>query len=174
MGGGGGRTFSRRVINLANVPREMRSIVCLPQWFKDDLRWWSSFADCFNGKVRFMDREMPYDVSIYTDSSLSGFGRAFGQDWFLGVWSIKEHMYLSEIPSGHIVEASDELSDYSNINVMELWPVLCAVRRWDEQIKHRKIVVRSDNSQIGGELVMPPPPIDENVVVAPGTIAALV
>lgn len=55
----GGGTFSRRVINLTNCLKELNSIVCLLDWFRDDLGWWSTLADCFNGKVSFLRKMIP-------------------------------------------------------------------------------------------------------------------
>lgn len=144
----GGRTFSRRVINLANYPREMNSVICLPDWFKDDLKWWNSFARCFNGKVEFIDRQSPHHIPVYTDSSLSGFGAAFGRDWFLGVWALSDHVKLAGVPLEHIEPPSSEWCDHDNINIMELWPVLCSITRWGPLMRNRAIIIRSDNSQV--------------------------
>lgn len=144
----GGRTFSRRVINLANYLPELKSVICLPDWFRDDLVWWSKFAECFNGKVRFMDKGVSCHTHVYTDTSLSGFGAAFGQDWYVGTWLILGHKGLDGFPRGHIEECSEEWQDNNNINVMELWPVLCAVRRWGAQMRDTGVTIRSDNSQV--------------------------
>lgn len=144
----GGRTFSRRAINLAKGLKELNSVICLPEWFREDLKWWQSFASCFNGKVSFFDREDLCDEQVYTDSSLSGFGGVYGQDWFLGVWSLRNHLELAQFPRDHVEAASYEWQDGDNINVMELWPVLCALRRWGAFMRNKKIVIRSDNSQV--------------------------
>lgn len=144
----GGRTFSRRVINLANSLPELHTIICLPEWFYDDLNWWQSFIDCFNGTVSFVE---PYDrceTPVYTDSSLSGFGGLYGQDWFTGVWDISKHRNICRLPVSHIEIKPEELAVFSNINVLELWPVVCAARRWRCHWANKQILLRSDNSQV--------------------------
>lgn len=47
----GGRTFSRRIINLTNYLPELSSVIRLLGWFKDDLLWWRNFLHCFNGRA---------------------------------------------------------------------------------------------------------------------------
>lgn len=61
---------------------------------------------------------------------------------------MSDHLSLVNIPCTHVVGASVEWCDRDNINVMELWPVLCAINRWGNDMRNRKIIIRSDNSQV--------------------------
>lgn len=144
----GGRTFSRRVINLAKVPVELSDIIRLPLWFQDDIKWWSRFAEIFNGKVPLMTNYMGNQVIIGTDSSLTGFGGTMGPECFLGVWNIMNHCKLGSIPQECIELPSSEWTDRNNINVIELWPVICAIRRWGTRLQNMRVLIRSDNSHV--------------------------
>lgn len=144
----GGRTFSRRVINLANFLPELHSIVCLPEWFRDDLKWWDSFVKCFNGKAGIIKNLHWCDRVILTDASFTGFGGWFGDDWFAGVWSMRDHPQLEEVHEDNIELGSSELTQVENINILELWPVICAIRRWGPLVSNRQLLLRSDNLQV--------------------------
>lgn len=145
----GGRTFSRRVINLAKVPVEMSDIIRLPLWFHDDINWWSHFAAIFNGKVSLMSNYIGNELVIYTDSSLKGFGGTMGLECFLGSWNILDHYKLESVPRDCVELPSEEWTDRNNINVMELWPVLCAIRKlWGMGLRNTQVLIKSDNSQV--------------------------
>lgn len=144
----GGRTFSRRIINLANYMRELSSVVRLPEWFKDDLQWWKEFVRCFNGRASIIISSADTDVSIWTDSSLLGFEGWCEDDWFTGVWHMADHRALQGIPVDNIEIASHELVDRDDINIMELWPILCAIRRWGPVLRNKKVLCRTDDQQV--------------------------
>ena len=84
----GGRTFSRRVINLCNNIAERYDTTKLSAEFHADLNWWLSFAEVFNGVGKAI-RVSDTDVFVYTDASGSGFGGylSHGDDYFWGIWS---------------------------------------------------------------------------------------
>ena len=50
----GGRTFSRRVINLLKFLGKDVSFCALPSWFESDLDWCLSFCEVFNGKAKII------------------------------------------------------------------------------------------------------------------------
>lgn len=82
----GGCVFTRRIINLINSLAHDRARGKLSMLVKSDLQWWKSFALMFNGKARIIGSPDIPSVYICTDSSLTGFGGTFGQDFFLGTW----------------------------------------------------------------------------------------
>lgn len=53
---------------------------------KSDLDWWRSFARMFNGKAKIIGSLDCASVYFCTDSSLTGFGATFQQDFLLGTW----------------------------------------------------------------------------------------
>ena len=150
----GGRTFSRRVINLLKfLPDKVKS-VRIPDWFRDDVVWWCRFCDVFNGGAKVINHlELPNTV-VETDSSLTGFGASAGDDWLLGVWdptSEKVDMNIPirpPIPAHHMVEPPDEYDSEDTINLLELWPVIAAAHRWGQSWSGCKVVVMTDNTQV--------------------------
>ena len=84
----GGRTFSRRVINLAKYMQDKSDWCSLPSWFLLDLEWWESFCGCFNGKAKIIVNDPEFEIPVETDASMTGFGARCGSFWFLGVWHL--------------------------------------------------------------------------------------
>lgn len=144
----GGRTFSRRVFNLIKLMPELGSVVRLPGWFGSDLEWWAKFVKCFNGTVGIVSQLCQCEHVMYTDSSLSGFGGWFGSDWFAGVWRLLSHQAVIQIPEFNFVAASTELDGSEDINILELWPVICAIKRWGPQVGNCRVILASDNLQV--------------------------
>lgn len=97
---------------------------------------------------RGFSRVLSSDWPIFTDSSLSGFGAWFGDDWFAGVWRLADHRQLMLIPSGNNELAPTVVGENTSINFLELWPVVCAIRRWGPRLRGRQVLVMSDNQQV--------------------------
>ena len=83
------------------------------------------------------------DVTFDCDSSLSGYGAVYMDDWTSGAWDSgvcsptdDHHHFASEVPP--VLD--------KNINV--LYPVLMAVNRWGPLWNNKKVVCRSDNTQV--------------------------
>ena len=84
----GGRTFSRRVINMVKYLSDDVKVCVVPDWLRDDIHWWISFVDIFNGKARMISPADVDLIQVRTDSSMSGFGSVWDNDWLVGVWSL--------------------------------------------------------------------------------------
>ena len=82
----GGRTFSRRIINLIKYIPEDGKAVHIPEWLQGDLTWWKNFLHIFNGKARWIKVTGEGIPQVETDSSKSGFGAHWLGDWVAGVW----------------------------------------------------------------------------------------
>ena len=116
--------------------------------FRADVSWWKEFLVMFNGRHMMLDFRQP--VYIQTDMSLHGFGAVWPDDWFAGSWapSLENDLYLQSLPShwcdvGHAIDPSLG----SNINYLELFPVLIAARRWGTSWANKRICVETDNTQ---------------------------
>ncbi len=73
----GGRTFSRRVIDLMkSVDRNEK--VKLNEEFRKDIAWWSDFASWFNGKAKVLTPDAVCAPEFQCDSSLLGYGIFYG------------------------------------------------------------------------------------------------
>ena len=142
----GGRTFSRRVINLVNTLKEQHDSTKLTAQFRADMVWWKSFAALFNGKARILRPSCP-SAYIFTDSSSKGFGAYLEGDWVYGVWKLSDIIDLPMYPDHFLPPPGfDDLS--TNINIQELWPVLMAVIRWGPVLRDTTLCIRSDNTQV--------------------------
>ena len=143
----GGRTFSRRVYDLIASVRKSSHKLRLNEDFKMDLKWWIRFSDTFNGKCRIIPSTLP-NRSVYSDSSLSGFGALHGLDWLAGEFSVYPGPTLSTWLGHHFVRAEDEGCCTDNINVLELWPIVMAIDRWKESWRDQTIIFVTDNTQV--------------------------
>ena len=52
----GGRTFSRRILNLYKYYHAHVRPIVLPDWFRSDLKWWDSMCKAFNGKASILNQ----------------------------------------------------------------------------------------------------------------------
>ena len=142
----GGRTFSRRVINLLKYVSRQNSVVRLPDWFKDNLAWWVSFINTFNGSTYIICDLPELEVPLETDSSMTGFGARWGSQWFLGVWHLP--FPPPDFPNSHWGSPSVSYSPIQDINVLELWPIISSAQRWGESWRDKKVRVYTDNTQV--------------------------
>ena len=143
----GGRTFSRRVYDLIASAKKAGHKVRLNEEFRLDLNWWLEFAAKFNGKAKIIPSSEPA-ISVYSDSSKFGFGALHADDWVAGAFEFKAAKELQGWLGHHFVYAGDSGCRTDNINVLEMWPVLVAVRRWGSEWKDRTVVFVTDNTQV--------------------------
>lgn len=144
----GGRVFTCRIIDLINTLPHDKSVGWLDELVKSDLSWWQSFARMFNDKAGIIGSILDPEVHIYTDSSFTSFGRTCGNDFFLGTWKSPPPVLSPWVSSGHWCFPPVFTSIDWNINVLEMWPVMCAVLRWGHTWRNRRIIVYTDNNQV--------------------------
>ena len=142
----GGRTFSRRIINLMKFLHHSPPVVSLPDWFKDDLQWWLKFVDTFNGHAKIISDSIELEVPLETDSSMSGFAARWGSRWLLGVWH--SPFPPDNFPIEHWASPPLNYRSDFNINVLELWPIVSSAQRWCTLWKGFKIRIYTDNTQV--------------------------
>ena len=143
----GGRTFSRRVINLAKYMDGRSKVCAIPDWMRDDLVWWLNFMQVFNGKAKVVSG-LECRFSLETDSSMTGYGAVCGEDWVVGVWrdlGIRQDVWVPEHHVGSVPDLNDDAMD---INILELWPVLVGLKRWCAIFKDSKVRLWTDNTQV--------------------------
>ena len=137
----GGRTFSRRAINLINTVEGQNDKLVLDANFVDDLKWWKNFAVMFNGSATVIDIRFDNCLTMYADASMLGFGACYRNDWFYGTWCneiVPEFEFRNHFEKGpgHILRCSAE---------RELWPILMACVRWGSGWRNKAIHVFTDN-----------------------------
>ena len=77
---------------------------------------------------------------------MSGFAAVWGSQWFLGVWHAPFPPQC--FPDDHWEFPPQDYSSDFDINILELWPVLLAAKKWGSLWKGRKIRVYTDNTQV--------------------------
>ena len=143
----GGRTFSRRLLNLIKYIPDSVNSVSLPSWFIPDLCWWKSLVEVFNGSAKIIQSMPEAEGVASTDSSFSGFGGMWQDDWFIGSW--ENVAYTSSlVPDHHWKGPPDSFDKDMNINILEMWPILVAANRWGPSWRDRKVRVMTDNTQV--------------------------
>ena len=125
------RAFSRRLYNLSiglSKPYHHRKIT---QEVRADLTVWQTFLSSHNTKTFFLDyRFLSQDLlQLYTDSSSTiGYGGAFGHQWFHGKWS--------------------DTYKGANIALLELYPIVLAIKLWGGQLSNKCLQINSDNMAV--------------------------
>lgn len=87
---------------------------------------------------------------IQTVASFHGFGAVSPDDWFAGSWSAsRADDCNSRLFSTHQCTADHAIdpSLRSNINFLELFPVLIEARRWGALWTNKRVCVETDNTQ---------------------------
>lgn len=126
-----GRTFLRRMIDLASVPKELHHWVRLNKGFQSDLHWWSVFLDDWNGTSMFSGLvRTPPVATITSDASGSWGCGAFISSgaWFQFCWP----------PSWGPI----------HITMKELLPIVVACAVWGHQWKGKTVLCRCDNAAV--------------------------
>lgn len=125
---GGGRTFSRRILDLLIGLPEGNPRIYLKQEFMLNLRWWMSWAAMFNGSCTLIRYNYGQGEYICLDSSSKGFGVTYDGDWIAGYFN--SHLFPIDVYSlnhnHHWCNIDVELTASGNINVLELIPILVA------------------------------------------------
>ena len=143
----GGRVFMHYMISLLKCFNTVNRIK-LPLSFFEDLEWWRSYSEIFNGKADFINPELSTH-SIDTDACLQGIAGVFNNDFFQGcvgisdsdcfeVYPITDNLYNVLVPIEHV----------SNINILELLAVYVALCRWYYNFNNSRLLVNCDNLQV--------------------------
>ena len=142
----GGRTHSRRFYDLYKIilNNNLKRIK-LGLAAKEDLKWWANFAKTFNGKKKIIYPE--YELPLVSDSSLKGFAIYKGEEWLAGSWDYS--LTLDNDKCNHIISSpSFDEYDKTNINELELWPIISGLRVWYPDLKGKSVSIFTDNTQV--------------------------
>jgi hypothetical protein len=126
-----GRSFLRRTIDLTCGLKASHHRRKLSGGAKQDLKMWLAFLDDFNGKWFFLDEVWISNKSLnlYTDAAGGlGYGAIYASHWTYG-----------SFPPGW--------AGY-NIVVLELYPILLAVRLWGHNWVQKCILFHTDNEAL--------------------------
>ena len=123
--------FSRRLYNLEVGLSRPYHHVRITNQVKQDLLVWKTFLQGFNRKSFFLDFKFLSQqvLRMFTDASTTiGYGGYFRSHWFSGCWS----------------DACSKL----NIAVLEIYPILVALRLFAPSLRNKCIVLMSDNMAV--------------------------
>ncbi len=97
-----------------------------------DLEMWLIFLQHFNGTAIIPDQSWldEQDLQLFTDASSDmGFGGFYNGKWFQGKWPSAEYRSFS-------------------IAWLEFFPIVVALVVWGEELRGKRIVIRSDNKAV--------------------------
>lgn len=126
-----GRAFLRRLIYLTIGIKKEYYRIRMTKQVKKDLEFWFSFLKNFNRSCMFLPDMWvsSSELRLYTDASGSvGYAAVFGSQWFKGEWNNKWQ--------------------YQNITVLELYPIVLAVKLWSKYMANRCILFNTDNQAL--------------------------
>lgn len=147
----GGRTFSRRMLDLLKGLPATKKRVRLSKEFLKDLCWWESLSATFNGREFIIPYNNGEGISFVTDASGHGYGYVYGDTWRAGYYN------SSTLPDGYkdLVQSHQHwknititLAEDTNINILELIPVWLCVQDHGAEWSNQHVVCFSDNSQV--------------------------
>ena len=142
----GGKTQSRRFYDLYNVILNNNfKRVKFGLAAREDLKWWHIFQKHLIARKKIEYPE--YELPLVSDSSLKGFAIYKGDKWPAGSWD--NSLKLEDNSCGHIISSlSCDLYDKTNINELELWPIISGLRVWYPELKGKSVSIFTDNTQV--------------------------
>ena len=143
----GGRVYMFHMIQLLKCFNLNRRIT-LPASFYDDLSWWATFAENFNGCADYFD---PVDntIELYTDACLSGLAAICHGDFYVANVTAADCINVCyNITSPNAYEVFIPHAHAANINVLELVAVLLALIRWSNIFINCRVLCYCDNLQV--------------------------
>jgi len=145
----GGRTFSRRVIDLINKLKHPYHKTRLTSDFRRDIvSWWLPFMQQFNGKAKILDNKPVPMKMMQCDASLKGYGVYFNGHFMAGSWNGTQPPVpasLCQLPNWQDVFVNSD--SITNINHLELLTALLAARHFGYMWRNKKVVIYTDNTQ---------------------------
>ena len=125
-----GRSFLRRLIDLAKLVKRLDHHVRLNVSARSDIQWWYQFAATWNGvSMLLKQRKQNPDVVITSDASGNcGCVAYCGDSWFQLQW--------------------DEMTKQRHITIKELIPIVLAAAIWGESWAGKSVRIRSDNAAV--------------------------
>lgn len=145
----GGRTFSRRVIDLLKNLSPSTKCVRLSTQFTCDLNWWLTWASSFNGRASMITHNYGTGLSISTDASGSGYGVIYSQRWCAGYFdSSLIPKCVKSVNPYHTHWLNLRTGTQLSINVLELLPIWLACVLWSQSWRGHQVICWTDNNQV--------------------------
>ena len=145
----GGRTFSRRIIDLLSGLPDGNPRIRLSSEFKLDMVWWLQFSNTFNGKEFIIFPNEGDGPFVATDASLKGYGIVSDMDWQAGYFNsdlMPDGMDACSPSHDHWLNV--DVNDAENINYLELIPIWLSLKRYSSMWENCHVLCLSDNTQV--------------------------
>ena len=143
----GGRMFCSNIYDLyRELVKKNLQFISMPIDVQADLKWWDNLCIYFNGSSKIVKDQ--YYLPMVSDSSLRGFAVYLGHDWAVGTWEDKFYIPLTSDCHHIVFRPVEEVFDKSNINELELWPIVVGLKRWFHLLKNKSLLVFTDNTQV--------------------------
>ena len=142
----GGRIFSRRIYDMLKIIKKPYYKIRLNGEFRQDVQWWSNYAEQFNGKSKILGKFAPL-YSVYSDASLWGFSAVCSMHWLIGTFVPSDVLTVQQLLGHHFCFVPDWISE-SHINVREMWAVTAAAICWGSHWKNSSILFITDNCSV--------------------------
>ena len=123
----GGRVYLRGILNTINSMKRATDRTRLPPELVEDIVWWQSCMNHFNGKSIIRDERAI--ETLYTDASVEGAGAFYNNDWVYLNWS-RDMPIWSDL----------------HINMKEILAVVIGCLRWAACWENKTIYVMTDNT----------------------------
>lgn len=146
----GGRVFSRRIIDTLKGLPDANVRITQSKEFKLDLWWWKNFASIFNGTTCIILKD-PMGPSFQSDASLMGYGVIYENDWMAGYFNTDEvpsDINKCRLHHEHWWNLAIQEPYCSNINVLEILPVLIMVYKYGHSWVNQTVIWYTDNAQV--------------------------
>ena len=143
----GGRIFCRSTYDLhKSLVHSGKRFINLSENIKSDFSWWLKVFPYFNGTMKLFSQE--FNFPMVSDSSLKGFAVFLDRDWVAGTWRDSDYIPLTTECSHVGFRPVWDSFDASNINELELWPIVVGLKRWLNLFKDKSVMVFTDNTQV--------------------------
>jgi hypothetical protein len=132
-----GRFYLRRIINhtmrVAAIARSRTALFPISAAVMADIAWWQHFLSDWNGVSLLyeLDWIQSIRIELFTDSCETGYGAAFGSEWFAGTWSPEEL-------------AAAQRRVRASMPFLELRALVLAAATWGDSWTGKKIIFRCD------------------------------
>ena len=130
-----GRAFLRRLIDAQRGGSRPHHRIRVTQGMREDLNLWQEFLQYHNGTTAFLDSDWTASTTaqLFTDAAGNcGFGAYFQGHWTNGRWP------ASWIDKGWT----------RDITMLELFPIVVAIKLWGERLKNKKVSFVCDNQAV--------------------------
>lgn len=127
-----GRSFVSYLLSIAYSVKDLHQIVKLDSHCHEDLNMWQKFLQEWNGVSLFYQPDFTtnFDMKLFSDASLVGFGTIFGTQWFCSAWAKQ----LPAISDGDL-----------SMVFRELYPIVAAAVVWGKHWTTKRVLFMCDN-----------------------------